>query len=282
MPAFDTPAPILVTLELAVGNARIIAADRVDTVVDVRPTDPDDESDVHAAGQTRVEFSDGALLVRAPRPRSLDFSRRSRSVDVTIELPATSRVDCEASVADVTSCGELGDCRVTTTLGTIRLERCGSVRLSTRGGHVTVDAVAGDADVTCGSGAVRISAVGGDAVVRNSNGATRIGPVAGEVHARNSNGDIVIDRAAAGVDARTANGSISVGEVVTGAVTLRTGTGDVEVGIAAGTAAWLDVHTGHGHVRNQLDRVPEEPSGTDHKVEIRTRTSFGDVRLYRA
>jgi DUF4097 and DUF4098 domain-containing protein YvlB len=119
-------------------------------------------------------------------------------------------------------------------------------------------------------------------VVRNSNGATRIGAVTGEVRARSSNGDIVIDRAVAGVDARTANGSIRVGGVVSGAVALRTAMGDVEVGIAAGTAAWLDVHTGHGRVRNELDSVTDEPGEADHKVEVRAQTSFGDIRLHRA
>lgn len=282
MPVFDTPSPILATLELVCGTAKIIATDRVDTVVQVRPTDPRDDSDVRAAEQTRVEFSDGALLVRAPRVRALDFSRKSRSVDVTIELPAASQVDCETAVGEFTGTGELGECRVKTSVGAIRLEQCGPVRLSTALGAVTVDGVAGDADVNCGSGAVRIGAVKGDAVVRNSNGATRIGAVTGEVRARSSNGDIVIDRAVAGVDARTANGSIRVGGVVRGAVALRTALGDVEVGIAAGTAAWLDLHTGHGSVRNELDSVTDEPGDTDHKVEVRAETVLGDIRLHRA
>ncbi|ADP84959.1 DUF4097 family beta strand repeat-containing protein [Pseudofrankia inefficax] len=282
MPIFDTPAPILATLELFCGSARIIATDRVDTVVEVRPTDPDDDSDVEAAKQTRVEYADGALLVRAPRARTLAFSRRTRSVDVTIELPATSQVDFEASVADVTSSGELGECRVKTTMGTIRLEHCGSVRLSSGAGPITVDRVAGDADVKTGTGAVRIGAVDGDAEVRNSNGATRVGAVTGEVRVRNSNGEIVIDRAVAGVDARTANGAIQVGGVVSGAVSLRTAAGNLEVGIAAGTAAWLDVHTAHGLVRNELDNVTEEPGEAEHKVEVRAQTSFGDIRVHRA
>ncbi|WP_045877035.1 DUF4097 family beta strand repeat-containing protein [Pseudofrankia sp. DC12] len=281
MPIFDTPSPIAATLELFCGNARIIATDRVDTVVEVRPTDPDDESDVEAARQTRVEYSDGALLVRAPRTRALAFSRKTRSVDVTVELPAASQVDCEASVADVTSSGELGECRIKTTMGAIRLEHCGPARLSTGAGDIAVDGVAGDAEAKTGTGAVRIGTVKGDVVVRNSNGATRIGAVSGEARVRNANGEIVIDRAATGVDARTANGSIRVGGVVSGAVALRTAAGDLEVGIATGTAAWLDVQTGHGHMRNELDAVTGEPSEAENKVEIHARTPFGDIRLHR-
>ena len=40
MPTFDTPEPITVTLELGVGDVRITASDRADTVVEVRPSDP--------------------------------------------------------------------------------------------------------------------------------------------------------------------------------------------------------------------------------------------------
>ncbi|SNQ51738.1 conserved hypothetical protein [Frankia canadensis] len=282
MPVFDTPAPIQATLELIVANARIIATDRADTVVDVRPTDPDDDSDVKAAKQTRVEYSDGVLLVRAPRAGALNFSTKKRSVDVTVELPAGSRLDCEASVADVTGSGVLGDCRVKTSMGTIRLERCGSARLRSGAGPITVDDVVGDADVHTGTGEVRIGPVGGDVTVRNSNGATRIGAVSGEVRVRNANGRIDIERAVAGADVRTANGGIRVDGVVRGAVALRTANGDVEVGIATGTAAWLDANTGYGHVHNALDSVSDEPGEADHKVELRVQTSFGDIRLHRS
>jgi hypothetical protein len=46
MPNYETPEPISLTLELGVGNVRIAASDRTDTVVEVRPSDEADESDV--------------------------------------------------------------------------------------------------------------------------------------------------------------------------------------------------------------------------------------------
>ncbi len=51
MPTFDTPRPILVDLELGVGDVRITAGDRTDTTVEIRPTDPAKPSDVEAAEQ---------------------------------------------------------------------------------------------------------------------------------------------------------------------------------------------------------------------------------------
>ena len=78
MPTFDTPEPISVTLEVGVGDIRIVASDRTDTIVDVRPSDPAKRSDVTAAEQTRVEYANGSLLVKAQkgwRPSAVAASR---------------------------------------------------------------------------------------------------------------------------------------------------------------------------------------------------------------
>src|SRR6516162_4245509 len=49
MPVFDTPAPISALIELGVGDLRVVASDRSDTVVEVRPTNPSKQSDITAA-----------------------------------------------------------------------------------------------------------------------------------------------------------------------------------------------------------------------------------------
>ena len=112
MPTFDTPEPISVTIDLAVGDVRITASDRSDTVVDVRPSDAANDEDVKAAEQTRVEFANGQLLVKAPKLRQWLSRSGGGSIDVTIELPAGS--DVHGTLASGTSSceGRLGDCRL--------------------------------------------------------------------------------------------------------------------------------------------------------------------------
>lgn len=117
MPAFDTPEPISVTIELAAGDVRIDASDRTDTVVHVRPSDPSYEPDVRAAEQTRVEYAAGRLLVAAPKPRALSLFGKPGSVDVPIEMPAGSRVQGDAAAAAFRGTGRLGECRVKAALG---------------------------------------------------------------------------------------------------------------------------------------------------------------------
>jgi hypothetical protein len=112
MPTYDTPQPITATIDLAVGDVRISAGDRAITVVDVQPSDASNEEDVKVAGQTRVEYANGQLLVKAPKLRSWLSRSGGPSVDVTIELPAGSHVHGTLGVGDVHCDGRLGDCRI--------------------------------------------------------------------------------------------------------------------------------------------------------------------------
>jgi DUF4097 and DUF4098 domain-containing protein YvlB len=283
MPIFDTPEPITVTIDVSVGDVRITATDRTDTVVEVRPTDESEDTDVKAAKQTRVEYANGTLVVKGPKSRVLDFSKKLRSVDVTIELPTGSRVHGDASVGDFSSTGRLGECRFKTSAGHLRLDHTGPLRVSTSGGHVTVERAEGDAEISTGTGRVRVGEIDGTAAIKNSNGNTDLGTVTGDVQVRAANGDISINRALGGrVDAKTANGSIRVGEAIRGAVTVKTATGDLEVGITEGTAAWLDVNTSFGRVHNSLTGTTEDAAPSGDTVEVRAHTSFGDIIIRRA
>ncbi|MEV4713057.1 DUF4097 family beta strand repeat-containing protein [Micromonospora sp. NPDC049374] len=279
MPVYQTPEPISVTVELGVGNVRVVASDRTDTAVEVRPSDVVDESDVQAAAQIRIEHADGTLRITGPK-RAFDLSRKTRSVDLTIELPSGSQLDAHLLMGDIRCVGRLGACRLKTT-GSVWLERTGPLRLHTGFGHVTADGIIGDAEVSTGSGKIQIGQIGGAAEVKNSNGDTSIDAVAGDVRVRNANGAIGIERAGAGVDVKTSNGSVRLGEVVRGSVVLGTAAGDLDIGIAAGTAAWLQVNTGFGQVRNLLEDV-SRPAEGDETVEVRGRTSYGDITIHRS
>lgn len=281
MPNYETPEPISVTLELGVSNVRIAASDRTDTVVEVRPSDEADESDVRAAQQVRVDYTHGMLQVTGPKARAFDFSRKTRSVDVAIELPSGSQVSADMQVGDFRCAGRLGECRVKTSAGNFWLDRTGPLRLDTSAGHVTADGIAGNAEISTGSGKVQIGEVEGSAVVKNSNGDTTLDAVTGDVQVRAANGDICVERAGAGVDAKTSSGSIRLGEVVRGSVALGTAMGDLEIGIAEGTAAWLAVSTAFGHVHNLLDTA-SRPGESDETVEVRGRTSYGDITIRRS
>lgn len=282
MPSFDTPGPILVILEIGVGDVSIAASDRNDTNVVVRPSDPARKSDLAATEQTRVEFSDGRLLIKAPKGwRHFTPRGGGESIDVQIDLPAGSELRGEAGVAALHCAGLLGECRYTTGVGDIQIDQAGPVHLTTGVGDVRVNRVSGDAQITTGSGAVRVGSVDGSAVIKGANGDTSIGDVSRDLRVIAANGSIAVDHSHATVVAKTANGDVRLGEVGGGTVVAQTALGKVDIGIREGVSAWLDLNTHFGTVHNELDAA-DRPQPGDETVEVRARSSFGDIAIRRA
>ncbi|WP_327677251.1 DUF4097 family beta strand repeat-containing protein [Kitasatospora sp. NBC_00458] len=278
MPTFDTPGPISVTLEFDIGSARITAGKRTDTVVEVTPADAADEVDVRVAEQTKVTYADGALVVKGPRKRSV-FGRTG-SIDVTVEVPAGSEVRGDAPMGDFLCEGPLGDCRLKTSVGRIQVGPAASVHLKTDHGEIRLERADGDAEVSA-SGRIELGSVGGAVTVKNLNGETVIGEVGGDLRANLSNGAVTVGSALADVDVKSAHGTIRIEELVRGRAVLQTSVGDIEVGVRESTAAWLDVHTRMGSVRNSLDTA-DGPGGAGETVEVRARTQLGDIVVRRA
>jgi DUF4097 and DUF4098 domain-containing protein YvlB len=281
MPTFDTPAPIRATLELLVADVRITATDRADTVVEVRPSDPSAAADLRAAEQTQVQFADGQLLVKTPKTlKTLGILRRSGSIDIEIALPTGSQLRADAALGSFHCTGTLGETAVRTAAGDVELQHTGPLEVNTSAGSVVARSVNGAARATTGSGTIRLGAVTGTAVLKNSNGDTQVDSVGGDLTAKMANGGVVAGQVGGSVDAATANGSIRIGAVRRGTVAVRSSMGELEVGIATGTAAYLDLHTQFGKVLNHLDGAGAPEPGEDN-VQVRARTSFGDIIVRR-
>ena len=285
---FNTPSPIAVALDLYVADVRFTVSDRTDTIVEVRPTDPNKAADIKAAENTRVEYDDAtrtlSIVSRKPLNRFVNFSsKRPESIDVLIQLPADSDVRGEAELGDFQADGVLGTVVLKTNLGAVRLAETGPLNVRNGVGQVTVEGVSGSADVHTSSSDIRIGAVDGTADVSNSNGKVRVGVVTGSANIKASNGSVSVDRALSDVTAASSNGEVRIGEVVRGKVSATSKNGAVEVGVRAGSAAWLELNTEVGRIYNELAAAdaPEAGEPVD-KVEINASTKLGDVTIRRA
>jgi DUF4097 and DUF4098 domain-containing protein YvlB len=298
MAVFDTPEPISSDIDV-VGSVQITASDRSDTFVEVLPADPADEASVQAAEQTTVEFTGGRLLVRKPKLGPLaSMSGPRGAVTVTVGLPTGSHVKA-SSLSDITTVGSLGESILHSSTGNLRVGEASRLEAKADIGSVTVDRVAGPAEVTASNAEMQIGAIEGAATLESANGSIHVGRTAGPlqvktanskitleetagvVQVKSANSNITIGRSLAGITAKTNWGQVRVDEVVSGTVHLETSRGDVSIGIAEGTTAWLDLDSKSGVVRSDLDAAVG-PEASDRIAEIRVRTDRGNIDIHRS
>jgi DUF4097 and DUF4098 domain-containing protein YvlB len=284
---FSTPSPITVTLDLYVADVRFVPSDRADTVVEVAPSDPGKAADVKAAESTRVEYDEAtrtlSVVSRKPLNRFVNFSsKRPDAIDVIIQLPTDSDVRGEAELGDFQSDGVLGAVALKTHVGAVRLAETGPLNVRNGVGGVLVDGVSGSAEVRNSSGDIQIGAVDGTADVSTGNGKVHVGVVTGAANVKTTNGSVSVDRALTDITASSSNGEARIGEVVRGKVSATSKNGSVEVGIRAGSAAFLELNTDVGRVYNELASAdaPEADEPVD-KVEVHASTKLGDVTIRR-
>lgn len=218
MSTFATTAPISAVLNIPAGHILLVASDRADTVVEVRPSDASKARDVKVVEQTGVELADGVLRIEAVAKHQ--YFGPSGSVDVTVELPAGSRVEVTAASAQVRSVGRFDDVVVQSQHGSIELDEAGSARLATLAGDVSVGRLTGPAEIRTSKGDIRIAeAVRGKVVLRTDAGDLEIGAAAGvsaSLDAGTSHGRIVNSlNNSEGPDAQlVVTATTSVGDIV--------------------------------------------------------------------
>ncbi|MFC7279288.1 DUF4097 family beta strand repeat-containing protein [Paractinoplanes rhizophilus] len=179
MQKFDTPTPVTAVIHLAAGRVQVIAATRSDTTVDVRPANPGKSRDVEAAERTTVAFADSVLRVDTPEPRRELFGP-SGSVEVTVQVPAGSRVEGKSAAAELRGVGRLGEVAFEGAYRQIKIDEAAGVRITAIDGDVEVGRLTGPAEISTNRGDIRITeAARGAVVLTTMDGSISIGAAAG-------------------------------------------------------------------------------------------------------
>ncbi|QHA09366.1 DUF4097 family beta strand repeat protein [Streptomyces broussonetiae] len=217
MQKVDTPAPISAILDIPAGRIQFIAADRGDTTVEVLPANPSKSRDVKAAEQTAVAYADGVLRIQNLEPKNQLFGS-SGSVEVTVQLPAGSRVEARTSAAELRVVGRLGDVVFEGAYRQIKIDEAASVQLTAVDGDVEIGRLGGPAEISTARGDIRIAeAVRGTVELRTQSGDITVGAArgvsaaldAGTAHGRVSNALKNDGTAALDIRATTSNGDIT-------------------------------------------------------------------------
>ena len=279
MHTFTTPDPVALTIRFAGGALQILGETRDTTTVDVAPADPSSPADVEHAAATTVEQRGGAIMVIAPDTRR--WFGHPPKLEVRVAVPVDSDVNAFVESADMRLRGRLGRVEVTSASGDLRFEHASTLTVSTASGDVSGDSVTGDSKVKTASGDVRVAEVAGSSDVTTASGDIQLGRIAGDATIRSASGDAIVGDVGGSVTAKTASGDIRVESVAGGTVQIDSASGDVGLGVAAGTAAWLEVQSLSGDVSSELAES-EPPHDDAPTVTIRARTLSGDVTIRRA
>ncbi|MGW2857275.1 hypothetical protein ACWDAZ_37150, partial [Streptomyces sp. NPDC001215] len=156
MQKFETSAPISAVLDIPAGRIQFIAADRADTTVEVLPANPSKRRDVQTAEQTTVTYADGVLRIHTSEPKNQLFGP-SGSLEVTVQLPAGSRIEAKTAGSELRGVGRLGDVVFDGAYRQIKIDEAASVRLTATDGDVEVGRLGGPAEISTARGDIRIA-----------------------------------------------------------------------------------------------------------------------------
>jgi DUF4097 and DUF4098 domain-containing protein YvlB len=262
--SFACPGPAELDLRLNTARIDVRVADVPHVRVEVSLDQDEgrrDERAIRALQDVQITFSEDGRRLVLRTPREL---RRTR-LAVLVEAPARSRLATHLHSGSVAASGVLGGLDATTGAG-----------------DVSAGDVEGNVEVKTGSGDVRLGRVAGRFRSRSGSGDVDVTTVTGdEASLVTGSGDIRLGTVSSDVVARAGSGSLTVAQAAQGRLNLATGSGDIRVAIQQGTAAELDLTSGTGKARSELDVSDERPAGPA-SVTVRARTGSGDAVVTRA
>ena len=275
--SFETAQPIELHIENGRGRIQVTATDTTETTVRITGG----RADEFEVRDLAHESHPRRIAIIAPR-RVGGFFGKDDTADIVVTVPSTSGLVVKSGSADVATHGPLGAARVDSGSGDVFLEFVeGPAQLQTGSGDVVVAHLDGDAQVKSGSGDVRVDRSDGSLVVSTGSGDVRVGSAHASVAIKTGSGDAHVLLLADDLVYTTGSGDLVIEAAEAGRITAKTASGDVRVGVAAGTPVWTDIHTVSGRLRSDVPRTGE-PDEDQSFVEVRATTASGDVTLHQS
>lgn len=281
MYTFNTPGPIDVLVQNRAGRIEINATDTATSTVEL--TTMNGGSDAQGViDDATVELNDRKLVVKLQQERRGLLRWKPMHIAVAITVPTGSSVTCEADSADITTSGELRSARLSTGSGDVTVDVVtGPLVTKSGSGDVTIASSHESLESSTGSGDVRIGSAVQRAVLKSGSGDVSLAHGTGTIEAKTGSGDIELSEVRGDITAKTGSGDVRIDAITSGRTQAATGTGDIRVGVVNGTAAWLDLNTVTGDVRNDLEDAGA-PADGDETVELHIKTATGDIAITRA
>jgi DUF4097 and DUF4098 domain-containing protein YvlB len=249
---FPSPGQVRFEIEIGAGEVQATASDRADTTVEIDVRKGPDPEVTHREGPDGI-----TITIRAKKARRQDYA-------IFIACPEGTSFEITTGSADMIAKGEVG-----------------SIEFRAGSGDLFFQDARGDVAVKVGSGDAIGKSVGGSFTMHSGSGDVRLQQVARDVTVKTASGDISTGPIGGDANVTTVSGDVEVASLRTGSAHLRSVSGDVTVGVAAGTHVFLDLSATSGEARSDL--APSEgPTGESSNLELHVATVSGDIRVRRA
>ena len=277
---FQTPDAVELKIELTSGDIDITSSHTTQTTIDLEALNGDSYAKELIAN-ARVEQHGDRIPLIMPKAKGGLFSGRKGQVRATIQVPHESSLRVDTGSADLQARGRFAQANVRSGSGDVDLDQIASGDIQAGSGDVEIERVLGTLKVKTGSGDVTSGPISGDGDVIAGSGDVVLDTVGGSLKVKTGSGDVVVQGGGERIDAMAGSGDVLVKRVDRGEVQAKTGSGDVTIGVATGTAAYLDIQTVTGDVKSSLDNSAGPLDG-DSTVTISVTSGTGDVVLQRA
>lgn len=250
--SFETDGPLVIDIAIRSGQVTITSGPALGAEVTVTVRDGE-EDDVEVTCDGRL------LLVREPEGL-LSMWGPSRPVTVSVTVPFDSELRVVTGSAPVDITGQFAQTTVDSASGAIQVDCIGAAsRVRSGSGRIGVRRVNAELALATGSGDVSISETLAAVRIKAGSGDTTIGDV---------NDDVAFS---------AGSGDLRIAALYVGELRVRTGSGDVSVGVPPGVPVWADV-SARGGISNQL--TPRgKPAGGEQGVRVRGILGSGRLEL---
>lgn len=259
MHEFARTTPLSIKISLPSGSVDVVAEERDTVNVSVIPLG-NSRQDRKAAEATSVVLSGDELTIEPPKGNS--YLRSSVQLKIEVLTPIDSDIRIGVASATVKCTGRYQNAIVNSTSG-----------------NFDVSDATGDVRIQTASADGRIADVGGQLRLKSASGDFSAGVVKGSARLRTASGDIVLAEAHSDVQSKSASGNLKIGVAHRGAITAKSASGKVTVGVVPNTGVWLDLDSKSGSVLSNLDSSGDQSESADLTIQVRTMS--GDIDIVR-
>ncbi len=246
---FHTPEPVELVVKVPSGDIDVQTVEGDESLVSL-------DGDEKLIELTEVRQEGRRIVVELKSKKSFgitisigDFSFGSGQMHVRARVPNGSSIDLQTASADMTVRGRIHELEVKSASGDLVVN-----------GEIERDAT--------------VKTVSGDA---------RLERIGGELRVQTVSGDVTAQTVGSAVTAKTVSGDFRIDSLREGHVTAQSVSGDIELGVAAGTKLDVDAGSVSGELDSEvpLGSDPDAIGGEGPTLVVRGKTVSGDFRVFR-